>query len=67
MKSDSINGLNDRIDYLDRHGRFEEADIARRMYDWLFPIEEYDRSEFVVNGSGLENKRSADRERTTQQ
>jgi hypothetical protein len=46
--------LNDRIDYLDRHGRFEEADIARRMRDSLFPIQEYDRSELVVNVSELE-------------
>ena len=53
MRMNLLNQLNDRIDYLDRHGRFVEADIARRMRDSLFPIEEYDRSEFVVRvGTG---------------
>jgi len=47
MSPELLTILNDRIDRLHRHGRFEECAIAERERDSLFPKEKYrpDQSE----------------------
>ena len=37
MSADLRKILDDRIDHLDRHGHFEQADIAKRAKEQLFP------------------------------
>ena len=56
MKTDLLSILNDRIDRLHRHGRFEECAIAERTRELLFPINGKIEQQIKENSQGEETK-----------